>query len=169
MKNTKKIKCPVKLNLDNYVNLETGELLSSEVACNKENIRVTTDSDLVTITSDNYIIIDSMILSYIKSKLSSSDFQRLMCMSNLLKTEFNIVFNNTIHHTPDTLSKELEISQDDLKRMVNRLVKIGVLAYVVSHKSGIQGKIFMINPTFARKRKTFHKDLLEIFDDLSKL
>lgn len=169
MKRVRKINKPIEKNLDNYVNIETGETLQSELISNKEKIKVTKESDLITITSDDFVVIDSEIMLYIKSKLSSTDFSRLIVMSNMLKTEFNIVFNYTIPHTPTTLSKELELSIDDLGRMVKRLVDIGVLAYIVSKKSGIKRKIYMINPTFARKRKTFNEELMHIFEDFRKI
>ena len=166
MRPNKKVNKLIEKDLSNYVNIETGETLLSELACNNEKVKITKESDTITITSDEYVVIDSKVMEYIKTILSATDFKRLLCMANMLKTEFNIVFNYNIPHTPDTLSEELELTIDDLTRLIKRLQQKGIVAYCESYKSGYKQKLYMLNPTFARKHKTFNEEMLHIFEDL---
>lgn len=71
-----------KINSDNYVNIHTGELLSSEItnitSVNKQN------EDLVIISSDNYIIIDSKALDYIQREFSKVETGRILQMADMV-------------------------------------------------------------------------------------
>ncbi|HMT02789.1 MAG TPA: hypothetical protein PKD00_05685 [Burkholderiales bacterium] len=141
MSRIKKINKRVKLESDNYINMDTGETLSSEISCNKERLRLDKETELITIESDEFIVIDSKAMAYISTILSPAEFKRVMCMANMLKTDFNIVFNHNIPHTPSTLSEELQLTIDDLTRLVKRLHKKGILSYFVSYKSGYLQKL----------------------------
>lgn len=168
MTKIKSVKNKVKKDIEKYVNIDTGETLQSELICGKETIIAKKDTDLFTIESKEFIVIESKAMIYLSKILTASEFEKVLCMANMVKTEFNILFNYNIPHTPDTLSKELQLTVDNLTRLIKKLHKKGILAYIVSYKSGYLQKIYMLNPTVARKRKTFHNDLLEIFEDLSK-
>lgn len=168
MRRISKVKRVNSRNLDKYVNVETGETLLSELISERGNIKYTKESDLITIESKEFIVIDSIAMKYIKTLLTSKEYDRVMEMGNMLKTEFNVVFNYNIPHNPNTLSDELKLSLDDLKRLVNKLVRKGILSYIVCAPSGFIQKIYMLNPTVIRKRKTFHKDMLTFFEDFNK-
>ena len=110
---------------------------------------------------------DSNVIGYLSTILNNSDLAKILKMAKMVKTEFNILFNYNIPHTPSTLSNDLDCPIDELYRLIKKLHTKGILAYCVSYKSGYKQKVYMLNPTVARKRKTFNKALLEIFDDLS--
>ena len=99
--------------------------------------------------------------------LSYSDTTKTLSLTNTLKTEFNIIFNHTKPHNLDSLSELLGTNKDEITKFIKRLTKLGVLAYIVSTKNSQYQKCYMMNPSFARKRKTLNKELLEIFDDLT--
>ncbi len=152
------------LDLDNYVNSETGELLLSEF--NGTSITASKETNRVLISSDEYVVIDSPSLRIMCDLLSNVDYRRVVTMGNWLFTDFNVVFNNNVPHTLDTLAKALNMNPDDTRRFCKRLVEVNIMAYVVCAPSGFLQRIYMLNPILIRKRKTFHKHLLTFFNEL---
>ncbi len=144
-----------------YVNAETGETMLSELE--GVSLKTSKKTDLYVIDSKEYVIIDSKGIQYICSELSAVDCQRYTTMANWLKTEFNIVYNNNVPHSLDTLSAALGIDKDSATRLVNRLVKKGLMAYVVCAPSGFIQRLYMLNPSVVRKRRTFNKELMMFF------
>jgi hypothetical protein len=147
-----------------YVNTETGELLTSELKDSKMVVTITEKGDYVIITSDDYIVLDSQAVSYLASVLSRTEFSSVMAMTADLKTPLNLVFNGPKPHTNETLQKYLGYSSRAMfSKLINKLMKIGVLYQI---KGNIQGEvrvIYMMNPFLARKRRTVDNKVVEVF------
>lgn len=147
-----------------YVNKTTGETLESVLG--GSSLQSVSQSDLFTISYDDYIVACGKRLKEVKGAVSRSDYTRFMEMSLMVKTIFNVLYNSTIPHDLDSLSRALEIDKDNTTKLVNRLVKKGFMAYTVCAPSGFVQKLYMLNPSIIRKRKTFHKELFIFFKDL---
>ena len=151
-----------------YANVETGELLSSEV---KNNITITMKkgTDQFIINSDEYVTFSSDAMIYLADKLSNVDIARVFKIGNMLKGDCSVVCQNNNHpHTSETLALTLDMSKDEFYKMVRRLFKDNILAYCVCAPSGYVQKIYMLNPYIARKRKTINCELSLFFRDVTK-
>lgn len=166
MKETK-LKKQSSIHPSDYVNTETGELLSSEVN-NKVNITIKEDTGLFTISSDEYVTFDSKAMAYICSQLNKSDIARVFKMSDMVKGNCSILYqDNNFPHTTETLSSQLSITEHEFYAVVRRLVKSNILAYTICAPSGFTQKIYMLNPYIARKRKNLNCELKEFFRDVT--
>lgn len=143
------------------VDNETGERLDIPII-------ETVDTGLITFTTENFMTVDGDAWEYILTLVNEVDACRVIRMGNMLKTEHNIVFNHTKPHTKETLSNFLGIDERSFRRLVNRLVKNNIMAHCICPPSGYTQKVYMINPTLVKKRKTFDKSTMVFFNDLSK-
>jgi len=168
MQTTKKRKIITTVDPLNYVNSETGELLSSEM---KDNITISLKkgTDQFIINSDEYVTFSSDAMIYLTETLSNVDIARVFKIGNMLKGDCCVVSQANNHpHTSETLAITLDMSRDEFYRMVRRLFKKNVLAYCVCAPSGYVQKIYMLNPYVARKRKTINCELSYFFRDITK-
>ena len=168
MNKVTKIKKNTVLELDQYVNKDTGEILSSEVK-GDTHVTVSSDTGLRTITSDDYAVIDSDALLTLMSMVNNSDLANIIKMAIVTKTPLNIVFNNHVPHTNESLQKYLELNSKSMFiKLIRRLIKIGVLYQI---KGKIYGEVrvcYMLNPFLTRKRKQFESKVFEVFDQFKK-
>jgi len=158
-----------KRNIDtsNYVNTITGETLFSEFP-NTTSINVK-DENLAIINSEEYIIIDSKALRYIQTIFSPSDLAKIQRLSDMVKGTYNMLYDkNGMAHIPKTLRASLDYDESEFSRFMNRLHTKSIIHYLYGYKDGRKCKWIMLNPTLARKSKRFHKECLNVFDDLSK-
>lgn len=156
-----------KINLEEYINSDTGEQLSSEL---RGGIVISkSKTDMVNISSDDYVILDAKALLYLSQYLNRSELGSIYVMSSDLKTEINIIYNNNIPHTNETLQNKLGIaSPNTFNLLMKKLMKFGVVYQIKGRIMGSVRVIYMMNPFLARKRKTIHKDIIEIFDEFRK-
>lgn len=168
MNKVKKINTKTVLDISEYHNSNTGELLTSEIG-KKSLITVQKDSGLVSITSEDYAVISTDAILKIGSVLNSSDMGKVLQMMVCTKTPFNLLYNNTVPHTNDTLQKYLSVnSQSMFFKLISRLIKAGILYQIKGCIHGEVRKIYMLNPFLARKRKTFDEQIIDIFDRFNK-
>ena len=152
-------------NIEAFVNSETGETFLLENP--NSTVTIAEDSDYVVHKSKNFVVIESNALEYVISKTSNTDYKKFTRMANWLKGDFNIVFNNNIPHTLETLSKALDLSKDETTKTINRLIDVGLAAYTVCNPSGFgKQKLYMLNPTVVRKRSRIHKEIYSFFPNL---
>jgi predicted transcriptional regulator len=156
------------LDANQYVDKDTGEpLLSQMKDCELEIVQPT---DMMTIHSDNYTIIDSTAMAFLKKHLNRSEIGSLGIMSEDLKTPLNIVYNNNVPHTNESLQHILGIaSSSTFNLLIKKLMKLGVLYQI---KGNIMGKvrvIYMMNPFVARKRRQLDRNLLNVFKDFNEI
>jgi hypothetical protein len=168
MNSIKPRKVQSKVIADDYVNKETGELLSSEV---KDTISITLKekTNQFIINSDEYIVFDADAISFLTKELSNSDRGKIMTIANMVKGDCSIICQNNNHpHTTDTLSVTLDMNLNRFYVFVRKMVTAGILAYCVCAPSGYVQKIYMLNPYVARKRKTINCELNTFFRDVTK-
>jgi hypothetical protein len=149
------------LPLDNYVNKETGELISSELG-KGTRITITQETPNVIVESDEYFIIDIEALTYLRQHgvIKIQDETRLLSMFMTLKTEYNATYNNTIPHTLETLSHLIGLSYDKTTVLVKRLCKSNIMhRYITATDT-----LYCINPYLGRRRKTISKELISLFN-----
>jgi len=157
----------IQIDPTKYANIETGELLSEE----KQNIRSVNipDPNLVIIHSDEYVIIDSEALRYIQTICSKPDLEKIQRMANMVKGCYNLLHDKQeIPHNPASLQNELNYDESEFSRFMKRLLNKSIIYYIEGYKNNRKCKWIMLNPTLARKAKTYHKDCLSVFEDLSK-
>jgi predicted transcriptional regulator len=157
----------IRLDVENYVNTETGETLDS--ALQQKTLTVKEEGNFVILQSDDYVVIDSEALKYMRHLLSTTDISHTVQMSANLKTPFNIVYNNNVPHTNETLQNFLGFrSKAMFLKLIKRLIKVGVLYQVKGRIMGGVRVIYMFNPLIARKRRSVDKQMMAIFCDIKK-
>ena len=160
-KKQKKIK---KLDLSPFVNINDGTFLSSELEDAK--VEITEESNTVVMTSDNYTIIDVHAMNFLRQYLNRSELGAIGIISSDLKTSYNIVYNNTIPHTNETLQEVLGIaSNSTFNLLIKKLMKLSVLYQIKGNIMGRMRVIYMMNPFLARKRKLINENVVNIFSE----
>jgi len=149
------------VSLETHVDESTGEVrLLAEI---KEGQKITQKSDLVTIHSNDYSVIDVDSLKVLMQALNDSDMAKIIKMSITTKTASNILFNNNIPHSNKTLQQYLEIkSKSMFMKLIKRLVKEGALYKVEGNIYGEVRTIYMLNPHLSRRRRTFNADVIAV-------
>ena len=154
------------LNPCDYVNKHTGELLSDETP-NITSVMVKSP-DILIIDTLEYLIIDSNALRYLQSILSKTDIEKIVRMADMVDTEYNILCDKMKKpHSTVSLRITLKIDEADFCRFMKRLYNSSVIYYIHGVKDNKRFKHVMLNPFFARKRKTFHKSCTQVFENLS--
>ena len=154
-----------KINYDNYVNIDTGESVSSELN-NGESMCIEVPTGEVVLTFKEFVMTNALLEWKILWDMPPVDFRRYHFMTCFLHTPFNIVMSkNNRPHTPETLSKELQLSKCETTRLVNRLTENGLLLYTNIPESGYEKKVYIINPFVSRKRNSINEKLLTLFPD----
>lgn len=160
----KKVKINKKIDPSQYVNVESGEILNSEIK-NLE-MEVSQEIDRVMIHSDDYTIVDSRAMAFLKNHLNRSELGSLSIMSEDLKTPLNIVYNNNIPHTNESLQTILGIaSNSTFNLLIKKMMKFGILYQIKGNIMGRIRVIYMMNPFVARKRKHLDSNLLNVFKE----
>ncbi len=168
MNTVEKRKIQSKVIADQYANIETGELLTSEIN-NKISITLKENTNHFIINSDEYVVFDADAIYYLTAHLSSTDRGKIMTIANMVKGDCSVVCQNNNHpHTPETLSITFDMHIDKWYTFVRKMVKQNILAYCVCAPSGYLQKIYMLNPYIARKRKTINCELNHFFTDITK-
>ena len=156
-----------RLDTENYVNTVTGETLFSEFP--NTTALLLKDENIATVSCLEYIIIDSKALRYIQSIFSTVDLARIHRLSDMVHALYNMLHDrNGIALVPSTLRTLLNYDEGEFSKFMKRLFEKSVINYIVGFKNGKKCKWIMLNPTLAKKGKAFHKDYLNVFDDLSK-
>lgn len=163
----KKVTNKVKIDTSKYMNIETGELLSEE---HEDISSVNKDTDLVIVHYNEYVIISSKAKEYIEREFSNVEAGRIFKMCDMVYGYYNVLSNkDKTPHTNATLSKELEYTRNKYAEFMKKLYSKSIIYYLEGMKDNKKCTWILLNPTLARKRKTIHKDVLPLFDDLSKM
>lgn len=163
----KKITKKSNINLENYVNIQTGETLVSEMSNTKTTLTASTQTGHVLISSDDYAVMNSEAVEYLMEVLNRSEMGSLTIMTTDLKTPLNLVYNNNVPHTNETLQQRLGISsRETFTKLIRKLMKLGILYQIKGNIMGDVRVIYMLNPFIARKRKTFDDKVFNIFKEI---
>jgi hypothetical protein len=165
-----KPKVKVKVDVSQYVNMETGESLGDELNGKGVVTTITEDGKYVVVNSDDFTIVDSQAMRYLTECLTRSELGSLGIMTSDLKTPLNLVFNYSVPHTNETLQAALDIaSRSTFTALIRKLMVLGVLYQI---KGNIMGKVrvvYMMNPLFARKRAKMDTVIYDVFKKLTPL
>ena len=162
----KKVTVKKLIDPSQYVNVETGEDLTSQL--NNGGVEFHQNSEYITITSDNFTILDFNALVFLKNHLNRSELGSISIIAEDLKTPLNIVYNNSIPHSNESLQKTLNIaSNSTFNLLIKKLMKLGVLYQIKGNIGGQVRVIYMMNPFVARKRKQLDSKLLNVFKDFN--
>lgn len=162
----KRVATKEKIDLKNYVNIETGETLLSEnptiTSVNKIN------PNLVILSSEEYFVIDLDAMNYIATKFNQLDIGRIMLMSSWVLGEFNIVHNGKNDEPCSTkeLQESLELTRNRFRDFMKRLYDESIIAYINIKYNGKDCKFVMMNPHLVRRKKTYHVKCTNMFKKL---
>lgn len=167
MSDLKARKVTSKSHPDDYVNKETGELLSSERP--GVSVLLRQDTGQFVMNTKEYVTFSSEAMEYLAKELSTTDIGKIHIISNMVKGDCSIISqNNNLPHTPNTLCYVLDMDISRFYEFIRKLVRKNILAYAVCAPSGYLERIYMLNPYIARKRKTFNKGMMMLFRDITK-
>jgi hypothetical protein len=159
-----KIKKSVNFEVEKYVNCETGEMLTSALGRDKMAVSVTEKGDYMLMSSDDYIVLDSATVRYLAQELSRAEMNSVVMMATDLKTPLNLVYNGPQPHSNESLQAFLGYSSKAMFfKLLNKLIKAGVLYQIKGRISNEVRVIYMLNPYLARKRKTIDSKVFEVF------
>jgi hypothetical protein len=168
MNSTKERKVSSSIIPDQYVNTETGELLSSEVN-DSVTITLKEKTNQFIINSNEYIVFDSNAIMFLTEHLNSTERGKILAMANMVKGDCCIITQKNNHpHTPETLSVTLDMNLNKFYEFIRKMVKKNILSYCTCAPSGFLQKIYMLNPYIARKRKNINCELNSFFRDITK-
>jgi hypothetical protein len=155
-----------RVDLSTYVNVKTGERFIDEMP---DIVSVNVRTDLVTITSKEFIVIDSKALAYVNSTFNRSDAAKIIEMADMVKTCYNVIFNKAknVPHSRTTLMEALDVSRNSFGDFLKRLLDHNIIYYIVGMKRRRKTVFIMLNPTLARKSKALSKDCTSVFANLS--
>ena len=158
-----RLKKNVDFDLETYVNIETGELLSSSLGRDKLSVSVTEKGDYVVMSSDDYVVLYSATVKFLANQLSRAELSNVLMMATDLKTPLNLVYNGPQPHSNESLQAFLGYSSRAMFfKLLNKLMKLGVIYQIKGRISGELRVVYMLNPYIARKRKTIDNTVFKI-------
>lgn len=164
----KKLKISSNIHPDNYVNIHTGETLSSE-SSDKVSLVIREATEEFIMSSKNYVVFDNNAVMYLTNHLSTTERARIFSIANMVRTNCSVVYQNNNHpHTPETLCTVLDMNLNKFYEFIRKLVKKNILCYAVCSPSGYVQKIYILNPYIARKTNKFNCELTTMFRDVTK-
>lgn len=154
----------VDFDLENYVNAETGELLSSVLNKDKLTVKVTEKGDYVVMSSDDYVVLDSATVKFLATELSRAEMSNVIMMTTDLKTPLNLVYNGPQPHSNESLQTFLGYSSQAMfLKLLKKLMNLGVLYQIKGRILGEVRVVYMLNPFIARKRRTIDANVFKVF------
>lgn len=164
-----RLKKNVQFDLENYVNIQTGEMLTSSLGKDKLSVSVTEKGDYVVMSSDDYVVLDSATVRYLSHELSRAELSNVLMMATDLKTPLNLVYNGPQPHSNESLQAFLGYSsKDKFFKLLKKLMELGVLYQIKGKISGDIRVVYMLNPYIARKRKTIDNTVFKVFEPFIK-
>ena len=171
MKNQKKktsvvpLKKKVVLDLNQYHNSETGELLSSEKSTGA-TITVMENTDMSKVKYEEFALVSKEAFDYLREVLNMSDIGNVVALAMCAKTELSLLYNtNNVLHSNKTLQEYLAFSSETTYySFIKRLIKASVLYQVKGNIQGSVRTVYILNPFLMKKRDTFKNQILELFD-----
>lgn len=162
----KKIFNRTKLDSTKYVNTETGETLADEMPNIVSANKVT---DLVLIDFKNYVVISREVMLFLKEILPPQEIGRLYNLSSLIKTNYNVLVNDSkdLPYEDKELAEEILLSRNKYYDFMQKLYKLSIVYKLSGYYNGKPRTMIVLNPYLVRNTKLINKDLLPIFEDLS--
>jgi len=158
-----------KIDTKKYINIETGEFLSSEA--DLDSISFKKNTGMKILSSEEFVVIDHFALVNISDKFSNVELGRILKLSDMVRHEHNLLYNkkNKKFHTKKSLMIELDYTRNKFAEFMKKLADLSIISYVNGYENGKECEWMMFNPYLARKSKAFSSFCLERFVDLTKL
>lgn len=123
------------------------------------------NTHLGTISSEDFITLDTETLIEVSSRISGLDISRILKMGATLHSDMNIIYHPTINRPIKQFELEeiLAYSKNKLALFLNMLQKENILVIKRLYVNGNYRDCFILNPYLIRKRKTFDIDCLTLF------
>ena len=151
---------------DQYVNIETGETLRSEIP-NLSHIVQTTEE--IIIDYKKFVILSTPVCKFLEEILSDSDMAKIYRLSRNIRTSWNILCKedkDVIPLTEKEVAEEVSLSRNKFHDFVNRLYKASILFKLKHCEDGVEKTVFLLNPHLAKRSRTLDKELLTYFSKL---
>src|ERR1019366_660976 len=88
---------------------------------------------------------------------NQADMSKILRFADKVNGTYNILYyKKGIAHSPITLRLSLKYDESEFSRFMKRLHTKSIINYIAGYKDGRKCKWIMLNPTLARKSKTFH-------------
>lgn len=159
-----RLKKNIDFDLETYVNIETGELLSSSIGKDKLSVSITEKGDYVVMSSDDYVVLDSATVKFLSNELSRAELSNVLMMATDLKTPLNLVYNGPQPHSNESLQAFLGYSsRDKFFKLLKKLMELGVIYQIKGRICNELRVVYMLNPFIARKRKTIDNTVFKVF------
>lgn len=162
---TKKIQTKKNIDTSKYVNIETGELLSTEEphisSFNND------DKDYVIMDYEKYTVVDHKVISFLNEVLPPQELGRIMAISTSLEQRTNVLMTDKEPHTDKTLSVAVDYTSNKYRDFMNKMYKASIVYKLNGYWNGKERTMFILNPHLARVSKTIRKDLIPLFENLS--
>lgn len=124
-----------KIDVGNYVNTITGEVLFSEYP-NTASINVK-DANLIIVDYDEFITIDSKALRYILTLFNQPDISKILRMADMVKGVYNVLHDEKgSAHSPLSLRLSLSYDASEFSRFLKRLHTKSIIHYIAGYKDG---------------------------------
>ena len=164
----KSISNKCRIDSSKYVNVDTGEVLSSEFSGRVGSVNLLSN-DLVKMKSDSFVITDTRTMDYLRDILSKSDLGYVSLMIPMVYGNWNILYRRDYAgpHTSKTLQSDLDLANTAFYGLMQRLYKQGVLYYITGYNNRRKVKHIMLNPTIGRRTNQIQRECLRYFEDLS--
>lgn len=141
------------------VDSETGELRE----INPVSISVMSEEYEV-ISYEDYIYYNCAATTWLLKHLSVSERDRLTLLSLDIAGEHNILYSGKSKpHTLDSIAERLNLDKPRASTFMKKLKVLNIVATIYIKRGRKTHKKFILNPFYARKRKMFHVDCINLF------
>ena len=150
-----------------YINTETGETLISELP---SLAYVVKNTDLVVVDYKSFTVINRDVMSFLEEMLPFAEIGRINKLSQSIKSNWNILHNPStkMPYELDELAKDIQYTRDKFHVFMQKMYKASIIYKLKGYWDGVEKTVIVLNPHLAKNTKTVNKELLTLFEDLSK-
>jgi hypothetical protein len=156
-----------KIDPSSYVNVETGESMASEMP---NIVSVNNQTKDAIIDYKKFVVIDKAVMKFLKEVLPPQEIGRIYNMSSLIETNWNLLMSET-HELPyddKTLAEEIALTRNKYHDFMQKMYKLSIVYKLKGFYNGTERTLIILNPFLAKNTKTIKKELLPLFENLSK-
>jgi hypothetical protein len=154
-----------------FVHLDSGELLHDVAGGDVLSVNVRTE--MVFIESNDFVTVDTQAVMYLRTVFSSAEMGRINDMCHMIKKsdDYNVLrsLKTGKVHTKETLMKELDVHRNTFDPFLKKLIDNSVVYLLTGMRSRRKVVYYVLNPTLARRRKTFPRSCVQYFEDFRRM
>lgn len=150
-----------------YINVGTGETILSELP---SLAYVVENTDQVVIDYKSFTIINEEVMSFLEGILPFAEIGRINKLSHNIKSNWNILHNpaTDMPYELEELAKDIQYTRDKFHVFMKKMYKASIVYKLKGYWEGVEKTVIVLNPHLAKKTKSINKELLTLFEDLSK-